>query len=183
MKKTIAILFSVLLLLSLCACGASQNSKGDSYYAAAPAEMPAAEPQIAWDEEAAYGGFAVNGSEMKTDRLDAPEAEKPEVDPEKIIYSADATVETTEFEQTLEKLQALVQQVGGFRLRDAALPGDGADEACEHGDVRLRFLPVRTFPAGAAAAEQRGGEEDGYGESGQFHAFDPFLRCFFCLIL
>lgn len=114
MKKTIAILFSVLLLLSLCACGASQNSKGDSYYAAAPAEMPAAEPEMAWDEEAAYGGFAVNGSEMKTDRLDTPEAEKPEVDPEKIIYSADATVETTEFEQTLEKLQALVQQVGGF---------------------------------------------------------------------
>ena len=114
MKKTFAILFSVLLLLSLCACGALQDSKSGSNYAAAPAEMPAAEPQIAWDEEAAYGGFAVNGSEMKTDRLDAPEAEKPEVDPEKIIYSADATVETTEFEQTLEKLQALVQQVGGF---------------------------------------------------------------------
>ena len=114
MKKTFAILFSVLLLLSLCACGALQDSKSESYYAAAPAEMPAAEPEMAADEAAAFGGFAVNGSEMKGASPEAPAAEKPEVDPEKIIYSADATVETTEFEQTLEKLQALVQQVGGF---------------------------------------------------------------------
>lgn len=113
MKKTFSILLSVLLLLSLCACGALQDSKGESYYAAAPAEMPAAEPEMAADE-AAYGGFAVNTAGMKTDSLDAPTAEKPEVDPEKIIYSADATVETTEFEQTLEKLQALVKQYGGF---------------------------------------------------------------------
>ena len=116
MKKTFAILFSVLLLLSLCACGASakgQSARDAAYYVSAPAEAPMPEPEMDADE-AAYGGFAVNTSGMKTDSLDAPTAEKPEVDPEKIIYSADATVETTEFEQTLEKLQALVQQVGGF---------------------------------------------------------------------
>ena len=117
MKKTFAIVLSVLLLLSLCACGASskgQSARDSAYYVSAPAEEPMPAPQAAMDEEAALGGFAVNSTEMKAASPDAPEAEKPEVDPEKIIYSADATVETTEFEQTLEKLQALVQQVGGF---------------------------------------------------------------------
>lgn len=116
MKKLFAILLSVLLLLSLCACGAgakNQSARDAGYYVSAPAEAPMPEPEMAADE-AAYGGFAVNGSEMKGASPEAPEAKTPEVDPEKIIYSADATVETTEFEQTLEKLQALVQQVGGF---------------------------------------------------------------------
>ena len=117
MKKTFAILLSVLLLLSLCACGAGakgQTARDAGYYVSAPAEAPMPEPEMAADEAAGYGGFAVNGSEMKAASPEAPEAKTPEVDPEKIIYSADATVETTEFEQTLEKLQALVQQVGGF---------------------------------------------------------------------
>ncbi len=116
MKKTFAILLSVLLLLSLCACGAGakgQSARDAAYYVSAPAEAPMPEPEMAADE-AAFGGFAVNGSEMKGASPEAPESKTPEVDPEKIIYSADATVETTEFEQTLEKLQALVQQVGGF---------------------------------------------------------------------
>ncbi len=117
MKKLFAILLSVLLLLSLCACGAGakgQSARDAAYYVSAPAEAPMPEPEMAADEAAAFGGFAVNGSEMKGASPEAPEAKTPEVDPEKIIYSADATVETTEFEQTLEKLQALVQQVGGF---------------------------------------------------------------------
>ena len=109
MKKTFAVLFSVLLLLSLCACGAqsANDAMRAESYVSSPAEAPMPEPEMAADE--AYGGFAMN--DMKADE---PEAKTPDVDPEKIIYSADATVETTEFEQTLDKLQALVQQYGGF---------------------------------------------------------------------
>jgi hypothetical protein len=100
------------MLLSLCACGAqsAKSAARDEYYVSEPAEAPAPMADEAYYEaEAAYGGFASN--EMKAD---APEAKAPELDPEKIIYSASATVETTEFEQTLDKLQALVQQYGGF---------------------------------------------------------------------
>ena len=109
MKKTVTLIVCVLMLLSLCACGAqsAKNASRDEAYVSSPAEAPMPEPEMAAD--VAYGGFAVN--EMKGD---SPEAKTPDVDPEKIIYSADATVETTEFEQTLEKLQALVQQYGGF---------------------------------------------------------------------
>lgn len=115
-KKTFALLFSLLMLLSLCACGASE-SKSDNYYrsdSTAAVEAPAA-PDEAWDgeyyaSEEEYGGFGMNDS-------GSPSEGQPEaagIDPEKIIYSADATVETTEFDLTLEKLETLVRQVGGF---------------------------------------------------------------------
>ena len=58
MKKAFALLLSILMLLSLCACGSSQSAKGANDYAA-PAEMPMAEPEMAMDEAADYGGFAV----------------------------------------------------------------------------------------------------------------------------
>ena len=38
----------------------------------------------------------------------------PDENPEKIIYSADATVETTEFDKTLEELAALIKEYGGW---------------------------------------------------------------------
>ena len=112
MKKTFALLFSLLMLLSLAACGSASkaadgNYSRDSGYYESPAEAPMPEPGMA--EEAAYGGFA------STDAAYAEgESRAPDIDPEKIIYSADASVETTEFELTLEKLQGLVQQFGGF---------------------------------------------------------------------
>ena len=38
----------------------------------------------------------------------------PEIDPEKIIYSAEITLETTEFDESLEKLGELIAQYGGY---------------------------------------------------------------------
>ena len=117
MKKSLALILCTLMLLSLCACGSSsQSAKGANYYDAAPAEAPMAMEEMYWDEDEA-GGFAVNSADMTSAEMpspDAPEAAAPELQPEKIIYSADVTVETTEFELTLEKLQSLVQQLGGF---------------------------------------------------------------------
>ena len=112
MKKALSLLLCSLMLLSLCACGSAAKDsamRSESYAVEAPAEAPMPEPEMAMDEDAAYGGFAVN--DMKAD---SPEQKAPDIDPEKIIYSASATVETTEFEQTLEKLEALVKQYGGF---------------------------------------------------------------------
>ena len=115
MKKTFALLFSILLLLSLCACGSSAKSAQGNYardagYVESPAEAPAPMAEdMMWDEAESYGGFSA--AEAK---YEEGESRAPDIDPEKIIYSADASVETTEFELTLEKLQALVQQVGGF---------------------------------------------------------------------
>lgn len=113
MKKSLAVILSVLLLLSLCACGKSAQSavKTEAAYDyAAPAEAPAAPmPEPAAAEEG-YGGFSADSNAL-TDSVAGAEAD-PGYD--KIIYSASATVETTEFEDTLDKLGELVKQYGGF---------------------------------------------------------------------
>ena len=115
MKKTISLILCALLALSLCACGSAAKEAGnyyrtDSAYEASPAEAPMADEGY-WADTESTGGLAMNGIEAKAD---AGEPETPALDPEKIIYSANVSVETTEFEQTLERLQAMVEQYGGF---------------------------------------------------------------------
>lgn len=121
MQKLCAVLLSCLLLLALSACGSSANSYAKTSESAyAPAGAPAA----------AYGGFrddsyaydvAATEAEMPMDEpVPRPEetaggsANAPAVDPEKIIYSASVNVETTDFDATLAKLDALVARCGGF---------------------------------------------------------------------
>ena len=121
MKKTLSLLLAVLLLAALCGCGSKAANTSASYresYVSAPAAAP----------NDAYGGFAMTAEEAGY-AYDTAEAEMPypepgepasgadalpDLDPEKIIYSASATVETTDFDATLSRLRELVKSVGGF---------------------------------------------------------------------
>ena len=114
MKKFIAVILSLIMVLSLCACGASAKTE------AAPAEAPA---MMAYSDSAANGTYAAGGFAMTEEAYEMPapeakekgaEADAPDVDPEKIIYSADATVETTEFDETIKALTKLIQDCGGW---------------------------------------------------------------------
>ena len=119
MKKLTALLLALLMMLSLCACGSSakssQSSAYETGYYSAPAAMPrpameAADYDMAYAEESVSGLASNNSYSAKgTDSTDAP-AENPE----KIIYSADATVETTEFDQSIAELNAMLAECGGF---------------------------------------------------------------------
>ena len=106
MKKTLSLLLAALLVFALCACGSADT----------PSSAPAASYDMAYTENAypaeaeEYGGFAVTGGTQ----LESGSGAAPEGSPEKLIYSASATVETTEFDGTIEKLSALVEQYGGF---------------------------------------------------------------------
>lgn len=125
MKKLTALLLSCLLLLALVGCGSSApKSSGGNYYAAANSAPAAA--------ESAYGGFRDDYSYAETAMFDEdagytdspaeapapkPDGEgssAPALDPEKIIYSASVSVETTDFDESLAKLDALVKRYGGF---------------------------------------------------------------------
>ena len=121
LRKITALVLSLLLVLSLCACGSSSNAsasnrKEASYSAAAPQAMYEAAyeagdyymPEPAPAEEAAFG--VSNGSAAK----DESQESAPETNPEKIIYSADATVETTEFDKSIAALEKLLADCGGF---------------------------------------------------------------------
>ncbi len=119
MKKTFSILLALVMLLSLAACGAAAPSSAFSRSAdSSTVAETAAGSNAEYSEEAAadysYGGFAVNAAAPEAASADGGSGELPELAPDKIIYSADATVETTDFEGTLAGVAKLVEQYKGW---------------------------------------------------------------------
>ena len=108
MKKTLSLLLAVLLVFALCACGSADSASSAPSAAYDMVSTETAYPAEAPEED--YGGFAVAGGTQ----LETGSGAAPEGSPEKLIYSASATVETNEFDRTIEKLSALVEQYGGF---------------------------------------------------------------------
>lgn len=104
MKKLIITLLVLSLSLSLCACGAS--TKNTAMVAAAPMEAVRYDGAMM---ESNSVGFAMDASVGG-----AVSDEVPQDNPEKIIYSADVTVETTDFESSLAKLDELVKGYGAW---------------------------------------------------------------------
>ncbi len=118
MKKLCAILLTLCMLLALSACGSSAAPQyTEAKVAEAPAEAPAA----------AYGGFRDTVNSSMYDESFYAEAEEepmpepaeggssaPALDPEKVIYSASVSVETTDFDEAVAGLEALVRRYGGF---------------------------------------------------------------------
>ena len=117
MKKITSLLLALILLLSLCGCGSNYAKD-----AAAPYEMNTAY----YSEGSAVSGYAVEAEEaayglgmsnaVLSDRKGSgdAEADAPDTNPEKIIYSADVKVETTAFEDSLAKLEELLSACGGW---------------------------------------------------------------------
>ena len=57
-------------------------------------------------EAAEVSGFGMSNGSAK----DESQESAPETNPEKIIYSADATVETTEFDKSVAALEAMIEK-------------------------------------------------------------------------
>ena len=134
----LSVLLSLVLLLSLGACGTQKSAAGtpasyrgnstylseDSYPSEAfngfaAFDMEAAEydaAPMAAAKTAAGGTSQANGTSR--DSGENP----PEIDPEKIIYSGDATLETEHFEETVEAVRKLIAERGGF-IESSSLSG------------------------------------------------------------
>lgn len=110
MKKSLSLLLALLMILSLCACGA--QSKSTAYESAAEVPAPMYMSADEAPAEAEYGGFSVSGAAGNSAGEDG--SGLPEEDPAKIIYSADATVETTDFDGSITKLLTLVERYKGW---------------------------------------------------------------------
>ena len=125
MKKYIALILALLMLLTLCACGKQAPRAAETVSAAAPGYAYDYDYDYAMEESAMYstaapeanaGGFAANGTAARAAAAGKGGADEaaPEENPEKIIYSSDVTVETTAFESSLEQLNALLERFGGW---------------------------------------------------------------------
>jgi len=112
LNRVLTLTLALLLLCSLCACGSSAYKEeiGAGAYINSPAY---AEPSYATDMED-YGGFAAEDYAYSEDGSSSGTEALPAINPDKIIYTANATVETTDFETTLQGVEALVKGCGGF---------------------------------------------------------------------
>ena len=125
LKRISALLLAAMMLLSLCACGSGGNRAQDkgaptpqpySSYSYAAGDMAMEEAMMA-DGDMAYGLSAVPmAASVSTNTTAArgTESEAPSENPDKIIYSADVTVETTVFDETIGQVSALVEEFGGW---------------------------------------------------------------------
>ena len=127
-KRILALGFSFLMLLSLCACG-SKSPKTESYYGSSDYAPAAAMNTYSESAVAAgnFGGFAAADMEVAEEAYYKDESagavptpspaegsDAPDENPDKIIYSADATVETTEFDAAIEALNGMVKKYNAW---------------------------------------------------------------------
>ena len=154
MKKTISLLLLAALCLSLCACGDSGSraaseakSADEAYYSAngsyiATEEAWAAEEpemELAYDSD--YGLAPVPAPQSAKGGEDTP----PE-GPDKIIYSANVQVETTDFDGSMAKLDELIAQYGGWVESSSVNGSNYADRS--RGNVSRRSANyVLRFPS------------------------------------
>lgn len=130
MKKTLALILTFLMLLSLCACGAA--SKGSDTAAATESmqEAPAAEAPAAAAEDnsgglASYSNFAADYDYAEAEEDGAggeTGAEAGEINPDKIIYSGEAQIETLNFDESIAGLMEMLEQYGGW-IESSSLSG------------------------------------------------------------
>ena len=138
MKKKIALLISLILISAFIAsCGAStspMDAKNSASYSMNeaydnPAEAPMAEDDFYFDGGAVYNAAKGSSSLItKTSNTDFAE---------KMIYSASATVETTDFEKSVEAVYELVESYGGF-LESSYITGQRLRSQWEN------YAPTRT---------------------------------------
>jgi len=107
MKKLLALILALVMALSLCACGSKATSE------AAVAEPREAEAPAAADMAMNYAS-GLGSVEEAESITSSGSTDAPSESGEKIIYSSDVTVETTEFDESLAALNALVERYGGW---------------------------------------------------------------------
>lgn len=145
MKKYTALLLALLMLLSLCGCGSSASK------AAAPqaryandAVMTAEAEYYDYGAEPAPAAEAPMATGLASDTASAESASgAPAQDPEKIIYSADATVETTEFEQSMEGLEKLIEKYKGWVQSSSVNGSNYYNEARGYASTRSASYTIR----------------------------------------
>lgn len=113
MKKKLCLLLSLIMLLALAGCGAASAGTTAASGAARDAVSYSSDYAVT-EENADYGGLAMTESASESSVSGEDGSALPEDNPDKIIYSADATVETTNFDETLSEVTELAEKYGGY---------------------------------------------------------------------
>ena len=117
MKRFLICILTLALAISLCACGKDYKSSNDSYVPMSSNAFMAdyaAGSGLSSGNYSASEEYAVAESYKESSSDSNGNQDAPDIDPEKIIYSADATVETLEFDKTIEGLNAMIAEYGAY---------------------------------------------------------------------
>ncbi|MBR3560666.1 MAG: DUF4349 domain-containing protein [Oscillospiraceae bacterium] len=110
-RRNIAILLTLVLTLSLSACGGAapgnSASGGTAYYGTADSVAAAEEDAYYWDAEMPMETASKNGDTVNSTRANVPESVK-------MIYRANLELETTEYEKAQSDIVTLTNQLGGY---------------------------------------------------------------------
>lgn len=122
MKKGIAVLLALLLLLSLVGCGAKTEFSASDMAMEVPAEEPAApEPDYnGWDAVTEESAAEEPAAGAEPDAAADPDAATVA---EKIIYSASLSAETTAFDTAIASIESMVAASGGY-IQSSNVSGD-----------------------------------------------------------
>lgn len=149
-KRILAMIFVLALLAGLCACGGNSQSalKGAAFDTAAVTAEAAPMEEMVMAQENGYG-FA------EAEEFEAP-AEQPleqQADfSSKIIYSANVSLQTKEFDKVISALEQSVKDVGGF-IENSSVDGsvqylsDGTTETVDRYAYYTVRIPCEQFEA------------------------------------
>jgi len=114
MKKIIVTILTIMLLLSLTACGAGGNqaARDTSYNMSGGGSAPAAAPEVAytddwWDGDPEFSMPPVDGGGSSI------------TDGRKITFSASISMNTKQFDADYVKIYQLIENAGGFIARES----------------------------------------------------------------
>ena len=152
MKKTLAVLLALLMLLAmLTGCGASAPQKesiaAESYNYKDSFDYAVPEAPMMEEAETEYVEFSAS-STATADQAMA--VEEMETYAEKIIYSGNVYMETTKFDQTISELDQVIKSYGGF-VQESRINGntrynsDGSTTVVDRWGYYLVRIPTAQF--------------------------------------
>lgn len=136
-NRLLALLLAALMLAAaLTACGASSKLSSDTAASTESTQNGALAGDMSMDMGATESAPEAPAEESGNTAGDTVDAAQPDTDlsEQKIIYSADVTVETLEFDQSLETIDAMVADLDGF-TESANVSGDSRYDS--DGTVRV----------------------------------------------
>lgn len=140
-RQVLLLLVTLLLIAALAGCGGEAPSPAPS----------AAPPQYAAETAEGEYSYAGDGglSPQKAGAADLPSSGTENAAPmavaDKIIYSAEADIETLDFDATLQAVEALISRAGGF-LEQSAITGSNYSHNRDHRSANYTIrIPASSF--------------------------------------
>jgi len=131
MKKQIALLLALLMFCSLTACGAKSEAATEAVSTQGAPMMEEAKEEPMAEEVYLEEGWAAPDAAAEPEELEemaaAGESSTPAAPEktmaEKIIYSANLSMETTTFDSAVASIESMIAEVGGY-IQDSSVNGD-----------------------------------------------------------